>query len=50
MTTARAGTREEALRLLITGGVAVVDLDYEAGWQDAVDLGWLGQKTGIRPT
>ncbi|MCO5396657.1 PHA-granule associated protein 4 [Ralstonia soli] len=48
MTTARAGTREEALRLLNTNEVAVVELDYEAGWQDAVELGRLGQKAGIR--
>lgn len=32
--TARAGTREEALRLLEQGGVAVVELDYESGWRD----------------
>lgn len=34
MATARAGTREEALRLLKTGGSVVVALDYETGWQD----------------
>lgn len=48
MATARAGTREEALRLLSTSGIAVVELDYESGWQDAVELGRLGQKVGIR--
>lgn len=48
MTTARAGTREEALRLLKTDGIAVVELDYETGWQDAVELGRMGQKVGIR--
>jgi hypothetical protein len=48
MAIARAGTREEALRLLKTDGIAVVELDYEAGWQDAVELGRLGQKVGIR--
>ncbi|WP_024973283.1 hypothetical protein [Ralstonia pickettii] len=48
MATARAGTREEALRLLNTSGIAIVELDYEAGWQDAVELGRLGQKAGIR--
>ncbi|WP_433868139.1 PHA-granule associated protein 4 [Ralstonia wenshanensis] len=48
MATARAGTREEALRLLNTSGVAVVELDYESGWQDAGELGRLGQKVGIR--
>lgn len=48
MATARAGTREEALRLLHMDGIAVVELDYEAGWQDAVELGRMGQKTGVR--
>ncbi|WP_308142659.1 PHA-granule associated protein 4 [Burkholderia pseudomallei] len=48
MATARAGTRDEALRLLNTSGIAVVELDYESGWQDAVELGRLGQKVGIR--
>ncbi|WP_247570139.1 PHA-granule associated protein 4 [Ralstonia pseudosolanacearum] len=48
MATARAGTREEALRLLKTDGIAVVELDYETGWQDAVELGRIGQRLGIR--
>jgi len=48
MAIARAGTKEEALRLLQTDGVTVVDLDYESGWQDAVELGRLGDKVGIR--
>ena len=48
MTTARAGKREEALRLLNTSEIAVVELDYETGWQDAVELGRMGQKTGVR--
>ncbi|AXW32894.1 PHA-granule associated protein 4 [Ralstonia solanacearum] len=48
MATARAGTREEAIRLLKTDGIAVVELDYETGWQDAVELGRLGQKVGVR--
>jgi glutamate 5-kinase len=26
----------------------VVELDYESGWQDAVELGRLGDKVGIR--
>ncbi|WER50548.1 PHA-granule associated protein 4 [Cupriavidus sp. WKF15] len=47
MATARAGTRGEALKLLETEGVTVVELDYESGWQDAVELGRLGQKVGI---
>lgn len=45
---ARAGTREEALRLLKSRDVAIVELDYESGWQDAVELGRLGQKLGIQ--
>ncbi|RIJ85305.1 PHA-granule associated protein 4 [Ralstonia solanacearum] len=45
---ARAGTREEALRLLKKPGVVVVQLDYETGWQDALELGRQGQKVGIR--
>ncbi|GAQ27677.1 hypothetical protein SAMD00023378_1360 [Ralstonia sp. NT80] len=47
-TTARAGTKEEALRLVGSGGVAVVELDYESGWQDAVELGRLGRAVGVR--
>lgn len=45
---ARAGTREEALRLMKLGGVTAVELDYEAGWQDAVELGRLGRAVGVR--
>jgi len=48
MATARAGTKEEALKLLETKGVMVVELDYESGWQDAIELGRLGEKLGIR--
>ncbi|NOV23406.1 PHA-granule associated protein 4 [Cupriavidus necator] len=48
MTIARAGTKEEALRLLETAGVTVIELDYESGWQDAIELGRLGDKRGIR--
>ena len=46
-TMARAGSREEALRL-VGAGVAVVELDYESGWQDAVELGRLGRAVGVR--
>lgn len=46
--TAHAGTREEAPRHLKTRGITVVELDYETGWQDAVELGRLGQKVGIQ--
>lgn len=48
MATARAGTKEEALKLLETEGVTVVELNYESGWQDAIELGRLGDKRGIR--
>ena len=48
MATARAGTKEEALRLLETEGATAVELDYESGWQDAIELGRLGDKVGIR--
>ncbi|NKA35787.1 PHA-granule associated protein 4 [Ralstonia solanacearum] len=44
----RAGTREEALRLLKQGAVAAIELDYESGWQDAVELGRLGRAVGVR--
>ncbi|AKZ29018.1 PHA-granule associated protein 4 (plasmid) [Ralstonia solanacearum] len=44
----RASTREEALRLVGAEGVAVVELDYESGWQDAVELGRLGRAVGVR--
>ncbi|MHA6848649.1 PHA-granule associated protein 4 [Ralstonia syzygii] len=46
--TARAGSKEEALRLVGAGSVAVVELDYESGWQDAVELGRLGRAVGVR--
>lgn len=46
--TARAGSKEEALRLMGSGDVAVVELDYESGWQDAVELGRLGRAVGVR--
>ncbi|WP_316157784.1 PHA-granule associated protein 4 [Cupriavidus sp. BIC8F] len=48
MATALAGTKAEALKLLETAGVTVVDLDYESGWQDAIELGRLGDKRGVR--
>ncbi|MGY2492793.1 PHA-granule associated protein 4 [Cupriavidus sp. CP313] len=48
MTTARAGTKGEAIRLLEAAGIARIELDYESGWQDAIELGRLGQKAGIR--
>ena len=44
----RASTREEALRLVGSDGVAVVELDYESGCQDAVELARLGRAVGVR--
>ncbi len=46
----RAGTKGQALKLLETAGITVVDLDYETGWQDAVELGRLGDKRAIHPS
>ncbi|SDE01952.1 hypothetical protein SAMN05216345_13312 [Cupriavidus sp. YR651] len=48
MATTRAGTKEEALKLLATEGVTVIELDYESGWRDAIELARLGDKVGIR--
>ncbi|AQV96408.1 PHA-granule associated protein 4 [Cupriavidus necator] len=48
MATAVAGSKVDALRLLEADGVTVVELDYESGWQDAIELGRLGEKVGIR--
>lgn len=45
---AQAATKGQALKLLETEGVTVVDLDYDTGWQDAVELGRLGDKRGVR--
>lgn len=33
-------------RLLETEGVTVVELDYESGWEDAIERGRLGDKRG----
>ena len=48
MTTACAKSRTEALRLLDTKGATTLELDYESAWQDAVELGRLGERVGIR--
>lgn len=48
MSIVRAGSKAEALRLLATDDVLTLELDYETGWQDAVELGRLGEKRGIR--
>jgi len=48
MTTARAGTKGEAIRLLEASGVGLVESDYESCWQDASELSHLGEKAGVR--
>ena len=48
MTTACARSKTEALRLLDTRGITALELDYESGWQDAIELGRLGDKVGVR--
>jgi len=48
MTTARAGTKREALGLLDAAGVGLVELNYESGWQDASEPSHLGKKVGGR--
>ena len=48
MSNVRAGSKAEALRLLAAEGVLALELDYETGWQDAVELGRLGEKRGIK--
>ncbi|QET05671.1 MULTISPECIES: PHA-granule associated protein 4 [Cupriavidus] len=60
MSIMRAGSKAEALRFLASGNVSgdiakkvgaavrAVELDYETGWQDAVELGRLGEKRGIK--
>lgn len=48
MTTARAGTKGEAIRLLDAAGIGLVELDYASGWQDASELNHLGEKAGVR--
>ncbi|MGN5478758.1 PHA-granule associated protein 4 [Cupriavidus basilensis] len=50
MNTACAKSRTEALRLLDTKGITTLELDYESAWQDAIELGRLGDKLGIRVT
>jgi hypothetical protein len=48
MSIVRAGSKSEALRLLASEQVLALELDYETGWQDAVELGRLGEKRGIK--
>ncbi|MFS8977988.1 PHA-granule associated protein 4 [Cupriavidus necator] len=48
MSIVRAGSKAEALRLLASEDVLALELDYETGWQDAVELGRLGEKRGIK--
>ncbi|AVA35424.1 hypothetical protein ACUXAV_004046 [Cupriavidus metallidurans] len=48
MSIVRAGSKAEALRLLASERMLALELDYETGWQDAVELGRLGEKRGIK--
>ncbi len=48
MSIVRAGSKTEALRLLALEQAPALELDYETGWQDAVELGRLGEKRGIK--
>jgi hypothetical protein len=48
MSIVRAGSKSEALRLLASEQVLALELDYETGWQDAVELGRLGEMRGIK--
>ena len=48
MSIVRAGSKAEALRLLASNQMLGLELDYETGWQDAVELGRLGEKRGIK--
>ncbi len=48
MSIVRAGSKAEALRLLTSEHALALELDYETGWQDAIELGRLGEKRGIR--
>lgn len=50
MSIMRAGSKAEALRFLTLEQAPFMglELDYETGWQDAVELGRLGEKRGIK--
>ena len=48
MSIVRAGSKAEALRLLDSEQMLALELDYETGWQDAIELGRLGEKRGIK--
>ncbi|GJG94559.1 PHA-granule associated protein 4 [Cupriavidus pauculus] len=48
MSIVRAGSKAEALRLLASEQALGLELDYETGWQDAIELGRLGEKRGVR--
>ncbi|WP_354687515.1 PHA-granule associated protein 4 [Cupriavidus necator] len=42
-----ARSRRSALERIQSGAKGMVELDYDTGWEDAVELGRLGQKYGI---
>ncbi|MFJ1259302.1 PHA-granule associated protein 4 [Cupriavidus sp. CuC1] len=47
MTVHVAHNRANALEQITSQVAGTVDLDYEAGWEDALELGRLGQKYGV---
>ncbi|MGY2489902.1 PHA-granule associated protein 4 [Cupriavidus sp. CP313] len=47
MTVYVAHSRANAIDCIRTRSEGTVDLDYEAGWEDAVELGRLGQEHGV---
>lgn len=42
-----AHNRANALEQILSQVTGTVDLDYEAGWEDALELGRVGQKYGV---
>ncbi|WP_432258079.1 PHA-granule associated protein 4 [Cupriavidus sp. TMH.W2] len=47
MTVHVARNKANAIACITSGVSAIVDLDYENGWEDAFALGRLGQKYGV---
>ncbi|WP_043357395.1 hypothetical protein [Cupriavidus basilensis] len=47
MTVHVAHNRANALEQILSQVTGTVDLDYEAGWEDALELGRVGQKYGV---
>ncbi|MGY2492932.1 PHA-granule associated protein 4 [Cupriavidus sp. CP313] len=47
MTVYVAHSRANAIECIRTWAKGTVDLDYETGWEDAIELGRLGQEHGV---